>query len=68
MSPTFSRGNGYFKQLLSSKDRNSESKQTRVVALVLCTSPHGALHLCDIYIYVKFHENISSGFQLTERT
>ena len=45
---------GYFQYLLRSKGGNSKNR------IVFCTFP--------IYICEKFHENISNGFQRTERT
>ena len=37
--------NHYFQ---SSKGHNSKSRLTRVMVLVLCTSPHDALNLCEV--------------------
>ena len=52
-------GNGHFQY---SKGNNSKSRKTRVTAHVFCMSPHG------VNICVKFHENMSSGFKVMERT
>ena len=52
-------GNGHFQY---SKGNNSKSRQTRVMVHVFCTSSHG------VKCCVKFHENMSSGFKVIERT
>ena len=52
-------GNGHFQY---SKGNNSKSKKTRVTVHVFCMSPHG------VNICVTFHENMSSGFKVMERT
>ena len=51
--------NGHFQY---SKGNSSKSRKTRVPAHVFCLSSHG------VNIYVKFHENMSSGFKVMERT
>ena len=52
-------GNGHFQY---TKDNNSKSRKTRVTVHVFCMSSHG------VSICVKFHENMSSGFKVMERT
>ena len=52
-------GNGHFQY---SKGSNSKSSKTRVTVHVFCMSSHG------FNIYVKFHDNMSSGFKVMERT
>ena len=52
-------GNGHFQY---SKGNNSKSRKTRVTVHVFCMSPLG------VNICVKFHENMSSGFKVMERT
>ena len=52
-------GKGYFQY---SKGNNSKSRKTRVTVHVFCMSSHG------VNICVKFHENMSSGFKVMERT
>ena len=52
-------GNGHFQY---SKGNNSKSRKTRVTVHVFCMSSHG------VNICVKFHENMSSGFKVMERT
>ena len=52
-------GNGHFQY---SKGKNSKSRKTRVTVDVFCMSSHG------VNICVKFHENMSSGFKVMERT
>ena len=52
-------GNGHFQH---SKGNNSKSRKTRVSVHVFCMSSH------DVYICVKFHENMSSRFKVMERT
>ena len=47
-------GNGHFQY--------SKSRKTRVTVDVFCMSSHG------VNICVKFHENMSSGFNVMERT
>ena len=57
--------NGYFQYLICSKDRNSKSRLTRVTYVLVCV-----LHVilwCFTFVK-KFHNNISHGFQLSERT
>ena len=51
--------NGQFQY---SKDNNSKSRKARVTVHVFCMSSHG------VNICVKFHENMSSGFKIMERT
>ena len=51
--------NGHFQY---SKGNNSKSMTTRVMVHVFCMSSHG------VDICVKFHENMSSGFKVMERT
>ena len=51
-------GNGYFQSLFCSKGGSSKSR------LPMCSAhPLMVLYICE-----KFHQNISNGFQLTERT
>ena len=52
-------GNGHFQY---SKGNNCKSRKTRVTVHVFCMSSHG------INICVKFHENMSRGFKVMERT
>ena len=52
-------GNGHFQY---SKGNNSKSRKTRVTVHVFCMSSFG------VNICVKFHENMSSGFKVIERT
>ena len=52
-------GNGHFEY---SKGNNSKSRKTRVIVHVFCMSSHG------VNICVKFHEKMSSGFKVMERT
>ena len=52
-------GNGHFQY---SKGNNSKSRKTKVMVNVFCMSSHG-VNFC-----VKFHENMSSGFKIMERT
>ena len=52
-------GNGHFQY---SKSNISKSRKTRVTINVFCMSSHG------VNICVKFHENMSSGFKIMERT
>ena len=52
-------GNGHFQY---SKGNISKSRETRVTVHVFCMSSHG------VNICVKFHENMSSGFKVMERT
>ena len=52
-------GNGHFQY---SKGNNSKSRKTRVT--VMCS----ACHLMVFNICVNFHENMSSGFKIMERT
>ena len=52
-------GNGHFQY---SKGNNCKSRKTRVRVHVFCMSSHG------VNICVKFHENMSSGFKVTEKT
>ena len=52
-------GNGHFQY---SKGNNSKSRKTRVMVNVFRKSSHG------VNICVKFHENMSSGFKIMERT
>ena len=52
-------GNGHFQY---SKGNNSKSRKTRVIVYVFCMSSH-VVNIC-----VKFHENMSSGFKVMERT
>ena len=52
-------GNGHFQY---SKGNNCKSRKTRVTVHVFCMSSHG------VNICVKFHENMSSGFKVTEKT
>ena len=51
--------NGDFKY---SKGNNCTSRKTRVTVHVFCMSSHG------VNICVMFHENMSSGFKVMERT
>ena len=51
--------NGHFQY---SESNNSKCRKTRETVDVFCMSSHG------VNIYVKFHENISSGFKVMERT
>ena len=51
--------NGHFQY---SKGNNSKSMKTKVMVHVFCMSSHCA-NIC-----VKFHENMSSGFKVMERT
>ena len=44
------------------KGQNSKSRKTRITVHVFCMSSHG------VNICVKFHENMSSGFKVMERT
>ena len=52
-------GNGHFQY---SKGNNCKSRKTRVTVHVFCISSHG------VNICVKFHENMSSGFKVMEKT
>ena len=52
--------NGYFQYLLCSKGRNSKS---RLIRLSVFCALHVVLYICE-----KFHNYISNGVQLTERT
>ena len=52
-------GNDHFQ---NSKGNNSKSRKTRVTVHVFCMSSHG------VNICVTFHENMSSGFKVIERT
>ena len=52
-------GNGHFQY---SKGNNCKSRKTRVTVHVFCISSYG------VNICVKFHENISSGFKVMEKT
>ena len=52
-------GNGHFQY---SKGNNCKSRKTRVTIHVFCISSHG------VNICVKFHENMSSGFKVMEKT
>ena len=52
-------GNGHFQY---SKGNNSKSRKTRVMIHVFCMSSHG------VNICVKFHEKMTSGFKVMERT
>ena len=52
-------GNGHFQY---SGGNNSISRKTRVTVHVFCKSSH------DVNICVKFHENMSSGFKVMQRT
>ena len=52
-------GKGHFQY---SKGNNSKSRKTRVTVDVFCMSSHG------VYICVKFHENMTSGFKVMEQT
>ena len=52
-------GNGHFQY---SKGNNSKSRKIRVTVHVFCMSFHGVI------ICVMFHENMSSGFKVMERT
>ena len=54
--------NDYFQYLLCSKGCNSKSRLTRVT--FFCS----ARCFMVLYICKKFHQNISNGLQLTERT
>ena len=45
-----------------SKGNNSKSRKTRVTVHVFCMSSQG------VNICVKFHETMSSGFKVVERT
>ena len=51
--------NGHFQY---SKGNNCKSRKTRVTVHVFCMSSHG------VNICVKFHENMSSGFKVMEKT
>ena len=51
--------NGHFQY---SKGNNCKSRKTRVMVHVFCMSSHG------VNICVKFHENMSSGFKVMEKT
>ena len=52
-------GNGHFQY---SKGNNSKSRKTRVTVHVFCMSST-VFNIC-----VKFHENVSSGIKVMERT
>ena len=52
-------GNGHFQY---SKGNNSKSSKTRVTVHLFCMSSYG------VNICVKFHEIMSSGFKVMERT
>ena len=52
-------GNGHFQY---SKVNNSKSRKTRVMVHLFCMSSN------DVNICIKFHENMSSGFKVMERT
>ena len=52
-------GNGHFQYL---KGNNCKSTKTRVTVHVFCISSRG------VNICVKFHENMSSGFKVMEKT
>ena len=52
-------GNGHFQY---SRSNNRKSRKTRVTVHVFCMSSHG------VNICVKFHENMSSGFKVMEKT
>ena len=52
-------GNGHFQY---SKGNNSKSRKKRVTVHAYCMLSHG------VNICVKFHENMSSGFKVVERT
>ena len=52
-------GNGHFQY---SKGNNSKRRKTRVTVQAFCMSSHG------VNVCVKFHENMSSGFNDIERT
>ena len=52
-------GNGHFQY---SKGNNSKSRKIRVTVHVFCMSSHG------VNSWVKFHENMSRGFKVMERT
>ena len=52
-------GNGHFQY---SEGNNCKNRKTRVTVHVFCMSSHG------VNICVKFHENMSSGFKVMEKT
>ena len=55
--------NGYFLYLLCSKGENSKCRLTRVTFFLCSACCHMVLYICE-----TFHNNISNGFQLIERT
>ena len=52
-------GNGHFQY---SKGNNCKSRKIRVTVHVFCISSH------EVHICVKFHDNMSSGFKVVEKT